>query len=256
MRGRKGASPQGLGGSHVQHPMAGPKTRPPQDGAPLWQSLLSAAIDGGMRAVIDTGALLAAPSVGNKCARAALPRAAAQHSAEHAHCETARSSPSLALPARRDAAAFALEQLRGVPGFSGVTYYSAAGSASTLDNEGRDLPARASPVREADTLAIYDDARCRGADLKARGCAAACGRAAYRCALQRRAAALFVTANRVYPTCSRRSCVMTRWGSSRWALACARTSSCRVRPGGPAVITPMPRLLRNPPDWPRAPPCR
>ena len=58
---------------------------------------------------------------------------------------------------------------RGGAAFKGVAYYDAAGSCWVVDAEGRRLPKTEAPVREADCFAIFDDARCRGADLKV-GC--------------------------------------------------------------------------------------
>ena len=75
--------------------------------------------------------------------------------------------PSLS-PACREAAAYLLQRLdKGH--FKGVCYFDAVARQWTiLDMRGRRLPRGVSPVAERDTFTIYDDARCRGADLQLR----------------------------------------------------------------------------------------
>lgn len=69
---------------------------------------------------------------------------------------------------RRFAAKFILA--RAPPGrYRGVTYFCrSAGCWVILDAAGRLSPKGASHLRESETLAVFDDARCRGADLKLR----------------------------------------------------------------------------------------
>ena len=53
--------------------------------------------------------------------------------------------------------------------FSGVCYYDTAErSWMILEPDGRCLPRHASPVAERDAFVLYDEARCRGADLQLR----------------------------------------------------------------------------------------
>jgi hypothetical protein len=58
---------------------------------------------------------------------------------------------------------------QGIGQFRGVCYPDdAAGGWVVADPSGRRLPLLESPVPEADTFVVFDDARCRGADLKVR----------------------------------------------------------------------------------------
>lgn len=53
--------------------------------------------------------------------------------------------------------------------FKGVTYYDPhLGGWAVVEPAGRRLPRHASPTPERDTFVVYDDARCRGADLRLR----------------------------------------------------------------------------------------
>jgi hypothetical protein len=60
-------------------------------------------------------------------------------------------------------------QCEGVPKFKGVLFFdnsSPDGQWMALELSGRILPKNQSPVRESDAFAIFDEPRCRGADLK------------------------------------------------------------------------------------------
>lgn len=79
--------------------------------------------------------------------------------------------PCASAPGRRQAADYLLAS----PGlnkdrFRGVCFYDeSARGFVILDRATQQcLPREASPIRERDTFALYDDARCRGADLKLR----------------------------------------------------------------------------------------
>src|SRR6476646_6639349 len=51
--------------------------------------------------------------------------------------------------------------------FKGVCYYDETQSCFVIVTpNGQSLPRNSSPVPERDTFVIYDEARCRGADLK------------------------------------------------------------------------------------------
>ena len=51
--------------------------------------------------------------------------------------------------------------------FQGVCYFDIARKQWTIcDLHGRSLPRHASPIAEHDTFTVFDDARCRGADLQ------------------------------------------------------------------------------------------
>eukprot|EP00198_Chlamydomonas_reinhardtii_P008814 XP_001698151.1 predicted protein [Chlamydomonas reinhardtii] len=103
-------------------------------GVPVWQSLLQMALDTGAHAVLDCGALMA----GTSNRRAA---------------EYLLAGPRLQR----------LQQLR----FRGVTYFDeAARGWVVLEHTGRCLPRASSPLQEHETFVLYDEARCRGADLK------------------------------------------------------------------------------------------
>jgi hypothetical protein len=80
---------------------------------------------------------------------------------------------------------FKLLQNNGLMGarFRGITYFDDRHRCWLVaDAAGRRLARHESPLPEAETFVIYDDARCRGADLKvcarvfvcACGCACAC----------------------------------------------------------------------------------
>ncbi|KAF5833854.1 hypothetical protein DUNSADRAFT_9691 [Dunaliella salina] len=100
---------------------------------PLWQCLLEKALSEKADALIDCGAILA--GVSN--------RAAAEH---------------------------ILPLLDGSR-FQGVCFFEPRASPPTwmvLEARGRCLPRSSAPVAERNTFAIFDDARCRGADLKLR----------------------------------------------------------------------------------------
>ncbi|KAG2486452.1 hypothetical protein HYH03_014899 [Edaphochlamys debaryana] len=106
------------------------------DGRPAWQALLDTALalqgagGEGLGALIDCGALLAGTS-------------------------------------NRDAAAYLLPRLPG--DCRGVTFFDEPQrSWLVADRTGRAAPLHASPIPEADTFVLFDDARCRGADLKLR----------------------------------------------------------------------------------------
>ncbi|KAG2494611.1 hypothetical protein HYH03_007376 [Edaphochlamys debaryana] len=105
-------------------------------GLPAWQTLLDTALALQRRgvelsALIDCGALLAGTS-------------------------------------NRSAAAYLLSRLdRGR--YRGVTYFDESQRSWVVeDRQGRRAPRHASPIPEADTFVLFDDARCRGADLKLR----------------------------------------------------------------------------------------
>ncbi|KAG2451920.1 hypothetical protein HYH02_003695 [Chlamydomonas schloesseri] len=103
-------------------------------GTPVWQSLLQAALDNGAHAVIDCGALLAGTS-NSRIADYLLTGPHLQH----------------------------LQQL----GFRGVTFFDEQERGwVVLEPTGRCLPRAASPLQEHETFVLYDEARCRGADLK------------------------------------------------------------------------------------------
>eukprot|EP00198_Chlamydomonas_reinhardtii_P007687 XP_001697024.1 predicted protein [Chlamydomonas reinhardtii] len=109
-------------------------TLPPAEdagGVAVWQSLLQMALDKSAHALIDCGALLAGTTN--------------RHAAEFL----------LADPR--------LQQL----GFRGVTFYAERERGwAVLELTGRCLPRSSSPLQEHETFVIYDEARCRGADLK------------------------------------------------------------------------------------------
>ncbi|CAN0109509.1 unnamed protein product, partial [Ascophyllum nodosum] len=72
-----------------------------------------------------------------------------------------------------EAAAFLLSaegqlstQFRGVIFFDQNKRGATGGGWTVLDREGRYAPLNASPIMEAEAFCIYDEARCRGADLK------------------------------------------------------------------------------------------
>ena len=73
----------------------------------------------------------------------------------------------IALLCRRDAADFLLPLLLPRPGFKGVCYYD-EGKWMVLDLQRRRLPRDCSPIRESQAFTIFDEARCRGADLQLR----------------------------------------------------------------------------------------
>ncbi|GLC35571.1 thioredoxin-disulfide reductase [Pleodorina starrii] len=105
-------------------------------GRPLWRVLLDTALAEGVDALLDCGALLAGASN--------------RHAAEYLRQQ---------LASRGDTTAR----------FQGVTYFDEAERSWVVcDLRGRRLPRHASPIAERDTFVIYDDARCRGADLQLR----------------------------------------------------------------------------------------
>ncbi|KAG2492053.1 hypothetical protein HYH03_009551 [Edaphochlamys debaryana] len=120
----------------VEHSL-GFTTLPAESGGlPAWQALLDTALALQRRgvelsALIDCGALLAGTS-------------------------------------NRSAAAYLLSRLdRGR--YRGVTYFDEGQRFWVVeDRQGRRAPRHASPIPEADTFVLFDEARCRGADLKLR----------------------------------------------------------------------------------------
>ncbi|GLC47557.1 hypothetical protein PLESTB_000000900 [Pleodorina starrii] len=100
---------------------------------PLWQVLCDTALAEGVDALLDCGALLAGAS-------------------------------------NREAAEYLLGRLDR-DRYQGVTFYDEGEDARgwvVADLRNRRLPRHASPVAERETLVIFDDARCRGADLQLR----------------------------------------------------------------------------------------
>uniref|UniRef100_A0A7R9V0Q8 ubiquitinyl hydrolase 1 n=1 Tax=Chlamydomonas euryale TaxID=1486919 RepID=A0A7R9V0Q8_9CHLO len=96
---------------------------------PLWQRLLDLAVDLNMHALVDCGALLAGPS-------------------------------------NKGAAAYLLTKLDSST-FKGVCYYDSHHRQWMISEpQGRCQPRGSSPVAEADAFVLYDEARCRGADLQ------------------------------------------------------------------------------------------
>jgi hypothetical protein len=68
----------------------------------------------------------------------------------------------------REASEYLLSKLNG-DRFKGVCYYDALeGSWVVREARGRCLPRHASPVAESHAFVLYDEARCRGADLQLR----------------------------------------------------------------------------------------
>ncbi|EFJ48301.1 hypothetical protein VOLCADRAFT_104794 [Volvox carteri f. nagariensis] len=121
----------GGGGGHCDAAGAGAAQGCCPDERPQWQVLLDTALDEGVDALLDCGALLAGAS-------------------------------------NRDAADYLLARLDGHR-YQGVTYFDEALRSWTVcDLRGRRLPRHASAIMERQTLVIYDDARCRGADLQLR----------------------------------------------------------------------------------------
>jgi hypothetical protein len=75
---------------------------------------------------------------------------------------------------RRHAAHYLLPRLDAARGFKGVCFYDEAqGTWAVLEPNGRCAPRSASPLAEADTFVVYDDARCRWARGRP-GCGARC----------------------------------------------------------------------------------
>ena len=103
----------------------------------VWQTLLRIVVDERADALIDCGALLGRAS-GREAATFLL-------------------SAEGALPARFRGVVFFDANERGVTG---------GGSWTVLDRVGRFASLNASPIRAAEAFCIYDEARCRGADLK------------------------------------------------------------------------------------------
>ena len=98
---------------------------------PSWQALLDKAYGDHVDAILDCGALLAGVPI--------------QHAVKY-------------LLNRLDRARF-----------KGICYFdNSAGSWMVSDVHGRCLPRHASSVMEHDTVTIFDEARCRGADLQLR----------------------------------------------------------------------------------------
>ncbi|GIL75394.1 hypothetical protein Vretifemale_5196 [Volvox reticuliferus] len=102
-------------------------------GRPLWRVLLDTALRERMHALLDCGALLAGTS-------------------------------------NRQASEYLRQQLAeqgAAASFQGVTYFDEDERSWTVcDLRGRRLSRHLSPIAERDTFVIYDDARCRGADLQ------------------------------------------------------------------------------------------
>ncbi|MEW5310745.1 MAG: hypothetical protein WDW38_002512 [Sanguina aurantia] len=97
---------------------------------PTWKSLLDAAVGKGVHALLDCGALLAGIS-------------------------------------NRQAAEYLLQRLDRRR-FLGVSFFLEGHGWSVLDTHGRCLPCHSSPIAEREAFVIFDDARCRGADLQLR----------------------------------------------------------------------------------------
>ena len=80
--------------------------------------------------------------------------------------------PPITIPACcREASIYLMKGLNRINSghFSGVSYYdSVERSWMILELDGRFLPRHASPVAEKATFVLYDEARCRGADLQLR----------------------------------------------------------------------------------------
>lgn len=54
--------------------------------------------------------------------------------------------------------------------YRGICYYDEGeGQWMVLDLQGRRLPRASSPIQEAQVFTLFDEARCRGADLRLRG---------------------------------------------------------------------------------------
>lgn len=100
-----------------------------QADAPLWRSLLSFAVRPGAIALVDAGALLA----------------------------------GVAPSAVADAVLVLLQQ-RGSP-LRAVVFYDAGGWVAR-DGRGRQWPLRMSPIPEREAFVLFDEALCRGADMK------------------------------------------------------------------------------------------
>ncbi|KAG2455049.1 hypothetical protein HYH02_000874 [Chlamydomonas schloesseri] len=110
---------------------------PPEDaaGVPVWRSLLDVALSQGAHALLDCGALLADTSN--------------SHAAEYLLASLQQQ----------------LQQQQ--PALRGVTYYDEGVRGwVVLEPSGRRLPRDSSPLQEHETFVLYDEARCRGADLK------------------------------------------------------------------------------------------
>jgi hypothetical protein len=110
----------------------------PQDaaGAPAWQVLLAFAVRRGAVALIDAGALLAGVDLAS-------------------------------------AAAHVLQLLRdaGSPLQAAVYFDAASGHAGewvVVDHQGGRWPKKRAPIAERDAFVLYDEARCRGADMRLR----------------------------------------------------------------------------------------
>ncbi|WIA08442.1 hypothetical protein OEZ85_007879 [Tetradesmus obliquus] len=102
---------------------------PTQAGKPVWQLLLDHALQYKLHALLDCGALLAGTT-------------------------------------NRQAAHYVLQHM-DASRYQGVCYFDADSRQWTIcDSLGRSLPRQASPVVERDAFVIFDEARCRGADLK------------------------------------------------------------------------------------------
>ena len=137
----------------------------------MWQALLSLVAESRLDALLDCGALLAGTSNrwaggrgGQWHAAAAATAAGISPSVRCGHC-----SRSCCLPAVRRAAADYLLPLLDRARFKGVCYFDEVRREwQMLDLSGRRLPRRMSPLREAEMVTLFDEARCRGADLQLR----------------------------------------------------------------------------------------
>eukprot|EP00887_Chlorella_sp_A99_P004660 scaffold4.g4660.t1 len=116
-------------------------TLEPTDGEPVWEALLRFAVREGLDALLDCGALLAGTS-NRRVGGGALLRAAA---------------------------GLLRKLLTGSSRFRGVCYFDEEDRCwSVLDLQGRRLPRHVSPIQENQAFTIFDEARCRGADLELR----------------------------------------------------------------------------------------
>ena len=108
----------------------------PAAGQPAWQALLGFAVRRGCVAIMDAGALLAGVDLAG-------------------------------------AAKYALELLRAErPDLHAVVYFDAAsgynGEWVLVDHQGGRWPKQRAPIAERDAFVIFDEARCRGADMRLR----------------------------------------------------------------------------------------
>ncbi len=185
---------------HLQHHPAlaklfGPEPGGPlpafaaQAGKPLWEVLLDRALEQGLDALLDCGALLA--GVGNRsvaglgalllllAARLLGQPSAMLHLAKGSSrpmpaspaslCDPAPPPDLLSPPDYCRVAAQHVVQHMDQARYQGACFYDQDKHAWTiLAPDGRCLPRHTSPIAERDTFVIFDDAHCRGADLQLR----------------------------------------------------------------------------------------